>query len=288
MKKAVFIGHNALGDTLCTTPVIRAFRGANPEVFIIYVVQNAGFCRVLDGNPDIDLVLYNEWMYLHGMTRFSQEWLHSLPLDLAETTLLYQFDIRQVCTTAEAFQEHISIGFSKLLGIPIESVRPVVTISPEEERLARCFTAMPYVVFSMHSIANPLLDNGQGRAKDWPPENWLCLAGQIRNWGDFDVIAVGSEKDTQTASPLIRNLYGLPIKIVAALLREAACVVTLENGIAHLCAAVDAPTVEIYSDIVPRAWANPAESTCCRVFFGNPREIGCAEIAAAVKSRCMS
>jgi hypothetical protein len=50
MKKAFFIGCNALGDTLCTTPALRAFRKANPDIFVSYVVQNATYCRALDGN----------------------------------------------------------------------------------------------------------------------------------------------------------------------------------------------------------------------------------------------
>lgn len=283
MKKAIFLGFNALGDTLCTTPVIRAFRAANPDTFIVYLVQNATFCRVLDGNPDIDLVLYNETMYIYGLTKFDQQWLLSLPLDLKETTNLYRFDLRLYCTSMDVFQEHISVGFSKLLGIPINDTRPVVVVNAEEQRQARSFVSKPYVVFSMHSIANPERKDGQGHVKDWPRENWLCLAEQIRSWGDFDVIAVGSEKDAQILSPLMRNLYGLPIKVVAALLQNAACVVTLENGLAHLAAGVDAPTVQIYSDIVPLGWAKPADASCWKVFYGDPQKMSCHEVGAAVK-----
>ena len=54
-------------------------------------------------------------------------------------------------------------------------------------------------------------------------------------------------------------LYGLPIKVVAALLEKAACVVTLESGIGHLAYAVGARTVVIYSNMMPREWAQPAD-----------------------------
>ena len=283
MKKAVFMGFNALGDTLCTTPVIRAFKEANPDTFVIYLVQNAPFCRVLDDNPYIDLVLYNEMLYIHGLTNFSDEWLATLPLDLKEAANLYRFDIRLVCTSKEKFEEHISVGFSKLLNIPISSTRPVVSVSAREQRVAQSFVPKPYVIFSMHSLSNPAREDGQGLVKDWPYENWLCLAKQIQSWGDFDVIAIGSEKDPQHVSPLMRNLYGLPIKIVAALLQNAACVVTLENGLAHLAAAVDAPTVQIYSNIVPLGWANASEASRRRVFYGDPLKLSCQEVVTAVK-----
>jgi len=284
MKKAVFIGFNALGDTLCTTPVLSAFRESNPDTFIIYIVQNATFCRVLDGNPHVDLVLYNQFMYLYGLTKYSPEWVALLPLDLRETTSLYRFDVRLVCSKGESFNERISVGFSKLLNIPIRSTRPVVVLSAEERRLARVFADKPYVVFSMHSVSNPAREDGRGAVKDWPRENWLCLARQIQGWGDFDVIAVGSEDDPRLAAQGVRHLYGLPIKVVAALLENAACVVTLENGLAHLAAAVDAPTVQIYSDVVPRGWASPAEATRWRMFYGDPHAISCEEVGAAVKS----
>jgi ADP-heptose:LPS heptosyltransferase len=81
---------------------------------------------------------------------------------------------------------------------------------------------------------------------------------------------------------LWRNLYGLPIKLVAALLQEASVVVTLENGIGHLAHAVDASTVMIYSNIVPLGWANPVEASCCEVLYDDPSRITAdAAIAAA-------
>ncbi len=282
MKKAIFIGFNALGDTLCTTSVLRAFRKRNPGIFVIYIVQNATFCRVLDANPDIDLVLYSEQMYLAGSAILNAQWLQSLPLDIQETTHLFHFDIQQVCSKEESFREHISVGFSKLLNIPIDSVRPVVVLTPEEGRLAKIFIRKPYFVLSMHSVSNPKRQDGNGFAKEWPGERWLRLAEMIHAYGDFDVIAIGSERDPPMRSPYLRNLYGLPIKITAALLQGALCVISLENGIAHLCAALDAPLVEIYSDIVPLAWAYPKESSCCEVLYGDPQSVSCDEVMHAI------
>lgn len=284
MKKAIFIGVNALGDTLCTTPVLRAFRKGNPETSIIYVVQNATFCRVLDDNPDIDLLLYSDALLIQGTVPVQHGWLHSLPLDLRETATVFHFDMQHVCSKPESFQEHISMGFSKILNIPIESTRPVVVITPAEQRIARTFVRKPYVVFSIHSVANPRREDGNGFAKEWPHERWLQLAEMIHASGDFDIIAIGSERDTQIQSPSLRTLYGLPIKIVAAILKQACCVVSLENGIAHLCVAVDAPMVEIYSNIVPLAWACPGEASCCEILYDDPQRISVDTVMEAVQS----
>ena len=82
VNKAVFLGVNALGDTLCTTPVIRAFRRANPGTAIVYLTQAAPFTRILDGNPDIDLLIYSERLYFNGIPDQTNAWLSLLPLDL--------------------------------------------------------------------------------------------------------------------------------------------------------------------------------------------------------------
>ena len=79
-------------------------------------------------------------------------------------------------------------------------------------------------------------------------------------------------------------LYGLPIKVVAALLEKAACVVTLESGIGHLAYAVDARTVVIYSDMMPREWAQPADLSRFRILYGDPFETSVDQVFEAVQS----
>jgi ADP-heptose:LPS heptosyltransferase len=280
--KAFFIGCNALGDTLCTTPVVRAFRERHPDTFITYVTQNATYCRVLDANPDIDLVLYNEHLWLHGTTTLTQDWVLSLPLALHEPAVLYHFDMTAVCTRAESFCDHIAKGFARLLGIPISSVRPVVRVTAEECRVASTLVVSPYAVFSMHSNANPVGSDGV-RAKDWPLAHWVQLATELRRRG-IDVIAVGAEHDWRPPADVLRSLYGLPIKIVAALLERAACVVTLENGLAHLAHGVDARMVELYAPIVPAAWAAPADASRAHVIYKHPQQITVAEVIHGVSA----
>lgn len=271
--RAIFVGFNALGDTLCTTPTIRAYRRMHPGAHITYIVQSAAFTRVLDGNPDIDVVLYSEFLARYGMSRFSLEWVYQQPLDFTEPATLYHFDMNQVCTTHEAFEQHIARGLSALVRIPIDGVRPIVHVSAEERTLAARMVRRPYAVLSMHSNANPRRANADGGEKDWPQERFEAVSLYLRQRGFADVIAVGSEFDPRRTSPMWRNLYGLPIKIVAALIQDAALVLTLENGIGHLAHGVDAPMVMLYSPIVPLGWANPIEASHCEVLYEDPTRI---------------
>lgn len=282
MERAVFLGFNALGDTLCTTPTIRAFRREHPDAHITYVAQSASFTRVLDHNPDIDYVHYSEFMYLNGLTKFTEDWLYSLPLDFSEPATLYKFDMNQMCTTEEVFHEHIATGFSKLLKIPIQSIRPRIHLTEEEREFAASLVQAPYAVLSMHSNSNPKRESGEGGKKDWPRERWEETCKRLREAGIEDIVAVGSEFDTRERNVHWRNLYGLPIRIVGALMERAACVLTLENGIGHLAHAVDANMVMLYSDIVPLGWANPAEATNCEVLYGSPLDASVDQVGEAL------
>ena len=284
MRKAVFVGYNALGDTLCTTPALRAFRRSHPDAFIVYLVQNSTFCRVLDGNPDVDLVLYNEVMYANqGLENLGEDWLRSLPFDIREDTRLYHFDLKQAVTHNDHFQQHIAQNFARLIDVQIDSTRPTIVVTDEERRVARAFVDRPYVVFSLHSVTNPEREKGGDRIKDWPAQNWFELAHTIRHTMNWDVIAVGAENNPQYQTELVRNLYGLPVKVVAALIEGAACLVTLENGLAHMAAGLDASTVQIFPDAVPLAWAQHQGMTRWKMLHGDPRQLPAGTVFAAVR-----
>lgn len=288
METAIFLGWNALGDTLCTTPVLRAFRRAHPAARVLYVVQNAEFCRVLEGNPDVDLVLYSDALYVHGLAAATPEWVAGLPLALERPAHLLRLDLRFVCTHAAAFHEHISVGFGKALGLTLDSVRPTVALDERDRRAARLVAPRPYVALSLRSLANPRHADGNGGRKDWPGERWAALAERLLARG-LDVLALGAERDPRPALPPgVRVLHGLPIRVVAALIEGAACFVTLENGLAHLAAAFDVPTVELYSDVVPLGWARPSASTRCSLLYGDPRTFSVEQVEACLDERLVS
>lgn len=272
-----------MGDTLCTTPALRAFRRDHPDTYIIYVVQNSGFCRILEGNPDVDLLLYSEVLYANrGVGDLGMNWLRTLPLDLAEPAHVHHFHLPLAMTKPEFLQVHIASNFARMLGVTLDSTRPTVTISAADRRNIGKFWRRPYVVFSMNSVTNPPRDTGNGRIKDWPPERWFELAGWLRTELKLEVIAIGAENDPQYDTHLVRSLFGLPVKLTAALIEGAECLVTLENGIAHLAAGLDAPAVVIYSDAYPRGWAEHQGLSRTRVFYGDPTALPWESVRDAV------
>lgn len=284
MEKAIFLTLSALGDILCTTPVIRAFRKRHTSAKIIYVVQSAGFTRVLEHNPDIDLIVYSDRLFISGMPEDQDTWLRSLPLDLREAATLYRLDLNLACTSEETLHQHMCYSFARIVGVNLDSVRPVIVLTESDRRGASVFVDRPYIVFSMHSVTNPERPDGRGKKKDWQIEKWRDLAGRIASRGGFDILTIGAENDAPIPVPHARQLFGLPIRVVAALLEKAACVVTLENGIAHLSAAVDAPMVEIYSNMMPLEWAYPSESKHVVVMYGDPYSLSCDDVWQALEA----
>jgi ADP-heptose:LPS heptosyltransferase len=277
-RKAYFLGANRLGDFLCTTPVIHGFRQKNPDAFITYIVQDAPFTRILDGNPDIDRVVYSKELLVdEAIPDF-------LTAGIGADAELYRFDIQEVCSARPTvFNDHIAKGFSRVLGISVGSVRPIVRLSSEELGAAAQLVQKPYIILSMHTGSTVIATDGSLVLKDWIFENWLRLAGMIPLLGDFDIIAIGSDSDPQVSSRYFRNLYGLPIRVLAALLGGAACVISVESGISHLCHAVDAPLVLLYSRFISFPWAFPREASVCRVIYKDPCFISAEEVLSSLK-----
>ncbi len=283
MRQIVFVSANLLGDCLCTTPAVRAFRRKHPDAFITYIAQNEEHCRILEGNPDIDRVFFSDELAASGLEIVDDSFLRSLGIDFNEPPQVYLFDVHALHRSRpDVFQDHICRGFARMAGVAVDSVRPVVSISAAERLAARALMRGRTIVLGMHTTSPVVGRDRESAMKDWFYERWLDLARQLQALG-FDVIAVGGPKDMAITSRYFRNLYGLPIKTIAALLAEAACVITVESGLSHLCHAVDAPSVLIFSRDVPLVWTRPEEATRCRVIYDDLRLITCERVMAALQ-----
>jgi len=279
MTQILFYSVDNLGDLLSTTPTVRALRRLHPDAFLAYIAHDAGYSRILDGNPDIDRVLYRSDLARHVGRAVDEEWLSRLPLPPARSRLLHRFDMQAMHgADPDVFRDHISLAFARHHGVRLESVRPLVAISGDERARAASIVHRPYIVFGMYTSTPVPGADGRLVMKDWIFDRWLRLAREISAWNRFDVIALGATGDPRVRSRYFQSLYGLPIKIVAALLEGAASVVTVESGLAHLAHAVDAPMVLIFSKFVPYAWAYPREATRCRAIYDDPRDISCADV----------
>jgi ADP-heptose:LPS heptosyltransferase len=180
----------------------------------------------------------------------------------------------RLATLPNLMDVHIAEGLGLTLGMPIENTRPSIMLTEQDQRRTRPFVHRPYVVLSMHSVTNPPREDGrEGGVKNWPWERWGDLARRIREHHGFDVIALGSERDRRPVMEEIRTLYGLPIRTVAALIEGAQTMISLENGLAHLAAGLDAPLVHLYSKLVPLSWAQHKGLSNYEFVYGDPHDV---------------
>lgn len=97
--------------------------------------------------------------------------------------------------------------------------------------------------------------------KEWPPENWQQVALVLAQRG-LEVLLSGGAADHEgnealvksLASKHVRNLAGVSVASTALLLRHASVVVSVNTGIMHLAAAVDAPLVSINGPVSVERW----------------------------------
>jgi len=93
--------------------------------------------------------------------------------------------------------------------------------------------------------------------KLWDEANWVTLAKQLEQMGLRSVLPWGSEAERRRSERLHLAIPGsictprLSLNEAAALLAHARAVVGVDTGLSHLAAALDVPTVGIYTATDP-------------------------------------
>lgn len=99
-----------------------------------------------------------------------------------------------------------------------------------------------------------------GKAKRWPVERFLTLAGGIRRDGrDEAVFAIGEADDDllpalRAGGEAGRLLSGLSLVGLAGVLKCASGYVGNDSGVTHLAAALGVPTVALFGATDPAVW----------------------------------
>jgi len=120
-------------------------------------------------------------------------------------------------------------------------------------------TSVPYAV---------LLTNASRASKRWPDDRWRAVERELHHRGLRSVLFAGSareEQDTRARAAGMAAAWVAPrlgLDDVAAALARARVVIGLDTGLAHLAAALGAPTVGIFCDYDPRLVGITGPSPC--------------------------
>jgi ADP-heptose:LPS heptosyltransferase len=272
MPRLVMLRALGLGDLLTAVPAIRAAADAHPGYRRILAAPAAlaPLARLsgaidevvsvgpLEALPDV-LQNAEVAVNLHGRGPHSHRLLRSLA-----PGRLIAFANRENGVRGPAWRsdEHERARWCRLLcecGIPADPGRLHLS-APAAGRTDR------YVVIHP-GAASP--------ARRWPAERFAAVARALRGRGDR-VLVTGSSSERPLASRVAR-LAGLPDDDVVAgatdlmglarLVGGAREVVSGDTGVAHLAAALRAPSVALFGPTDPALWGPPAGGGRHRVLW---------------------
>ncbi len=276
-RSVVVFSTAGIGDTLSDTPAIRALRESFPGCRITVVVHR-GRRAILEGNPNIDLLIPHAkgpvafLRTLRAIRRARPDTAVTLRANDPDVwPLAYLSGARVVASRSRATR------FPFLVNLPVEipdwSRRPGVLQTLEIVRALGADTADPrmdYVVpeTAGRAVAALLRERGlEGallvamqvhrsprlRFRDWPVEHFIALGRDIVQAYPVRLAVTGGGKEAAAAEGVARGLGAaatsfagrLSLPETAALLTRCRMLITTDTGIMHLGFAVRVPTLAL-------------------------------------------
>lgn len=266
-----------IGDTLLAGTLVASLRQAFPSADIVVFASRGnrgvldlfeGVARIVDvpitqplraiaavRSVPVDLMIdIGQWPRWYALLCAASRSAHTVGFATPGQAHHFAYD----SAVPHRRDVHEVENFQRLLapfGIPAlppqRALRPVPAQAP-----ARLALAGPYVV--MH----PWASGFRFASREWPAASWLRLVERACDLG-FTVVVTGSAADRARAGELlaacagqrVRCLAGeLTVVELAAVLRGAAAVVSVNTGVMHLAALLDAPLVALHGPTNRRRW----------------------------------
>jgi len=146
---------------------------------------------------------------------------------------------------------------AQALGYPLPDGPPDYGIQPPSAKFS--FTVPSSFLLALHATSRS--------SKRWPATHWVTLGKALEARGIHLLLPWGSESEEQEAYAIaaeLRNAIVLPrmrLRDLAALMGQARAVVGVDTGLVHLAAALNRPTVGLYTDTSPLLTGVLASST---------------------------
>ena len=281
VRRVLLISNTALGDTLFSTPAIRALKERYPA-WELEVLAHRVFGSLLSHNPHVAKI----WTYPGRNRRLltlARELRHR-SYDLAiilhgndpEATLLAYLSgppyiigsarspLSFVYSAALAFtdpDEHAierRLDYVRLLGADTADKRMDLLLSPDETELARAiltesFGVIPPLLLALHPT-------GSDPYKWWPRASFIELGNFLYESYHAPLLIISGAGDREQAEAIAAHLAGptlvtggrYPLLTVAALLSHAHLLVANDSGPLHLGLALGVPSLGLLGADDPR------------------------------------
>jgi lipopolysaccharide heptosyltransferase II len=280
-KRFLIVSTTALGDTLWSTPALRALRTSFPDAYIAVLTSPIGK-EVLENNKDIDELHLLEkphfFSLLSHFFRLKRQPFDAILLFHASQRALFPF-----CALLEPTRLIGSAGINKDLDFLFTDLIPSGAHHEIERRIklveavgARVHTPLLHFPISSHAESDaarfleghgvlphlPIIALHPGARvpfKQWPADSFVEVGKRLYQHLGCQVIVTGDHSEAvnvlEIASkiPCAIPMAGeLTLEVFSALLKRLSLFITNDTGPMHLAFAMKTPTVAIFGPTDPR------------------------------------
>lgn len=252
-KRALFTSKNLIGDGIYIQPALAVWHKENPDW-------------------EMDLLTLDDHMtcIYRGM---GLPWRIIFEKVYEHYDLEFTFDCGKAFKIGEKDNVHITEAYARMLGVKITSGRPLY-VPPEGD------SVRGLILLSMFSRSCASRSGGYPN-KMIPWAYWGQILALVRQYGEIGLLGA---KDDRAPLAVSEDEYytGQSLEKVARLLRDAKVLITIDNGMAHLAASQETPTIEYYPACLGRAWITPANKNAL-VLQMDPLKMTAEEAIQAIR-----
>lgn len=286
IRSILLINSTALGDTLLSTPAIRAIRGAFPKANLVslasrpakeVLLYNPHLDRIIDHPGRVDLSFFFQLPKLLRTIRSEKcdlavildgndpeavplAYLSGARYRIGWSASRLAFLLTHPVDFNQADRHHIEIWEDHLsaFGIGPQGNEMELTLSPAEKEAAdRSLTARKLSdrpLVGIHPFARKLA------GKEWPFDRVVTLSGLLAGQG-YHPVLFGGKKEKRDADEMVLKSEGrlasfagdLSLRETMALIARCKLFISLDSGPMHISQALGVPTLALFGPSDPRA-----------------------------------
>lgn len=273
-QRALFVSKNLIGDGLYISPALQQWARENPD-HDIYLLTNDDHVASIYPRMGVPLTVVYK-------ADFSFDFCH-------------EFDVSKAFAVCDKKRIHVAEGYAELLGVTIppfpgkKHLRPTFNILQQDRDMYKITDDQKgLVLVSMFSMSCTSRDKNRpglppNKMLPWP--KWAKVIDYLRaHFGDR-LAFVGAPDDRAPLDiPETDYITGIPLPHLALLMSESKCVITLDNGMAHLANAVGATELVFYPMCLGLHYIVPPGNPRLLVAHVEPSTVETGAVVNAVKS----
>ena len=293
-NRILVVSTTGLGDTLWSTPALRALKTHLPNSYLATLTSPVG-AQVLKNNPHVDCI----WIAREPLPIRLPSLITNLRKEQFDTILIFHTSQRLIlplCTllgaSTIAGTTGINKGLDHLLTHPIppsyehEIARrlritqainvPSIGNQTLDWFISDCERIKALQIYSEFNKPIVALHPGsKDRFKQWPPSHFAEL-GKLLKQADLDIMITGNLQEAALAQEISDQIPGArciagnhSLRTFAALLKYIDLFITNDTGPMHIAFAHNTPTIALFSPTDP-SLCGPHHAKHCKILSQPP------------------